>query len=156
MPEYVVEVNATSNGTLNTEDTFVEIDGFHKVRKVIVRLGDGTESAGVDNNYRVRIVTKTVLGSGITAGGTENPHKHGDDRAAGIVTAVKSGTNNFSLGTLGRVLEQAVRNGRETYIWEPPEGYTTTRDLADGRAFGVMVQNEQVSIPFQVTVIYEE
>jgi len=155
MPEYVVEVNATSNTGADTEDTFVEIDGFVKIKKVIVRLGDGTEAAGVDNNFRVRCITKTVLGATGT-GGTENPRAHGDDRAAGIAVLVKNGTAAFTVGTLGRVLEAAIRNGRETFIWEPPEGYTTTRDLTDGRAFAVLIQNPVVSVKFQVTVVYEE
>ena len=155
MPEYVLEVSAASNTVVNTEDTYVEIDGFVKIKKVIVRLGAGTEAAGVDNNYRVRILTKTILGA-TGAAGTENPRMHGDDRAAGIAALVKNGATAFSVGTVGRVLEQAVRNGRETYIWEPPEGYTTTRDLADGRAFAVIIQNPVVSITFQVTVVYEE
>lgn len=154
MPEYVVEVNATSNTTINTEDTFVEIDGFVTIKKVIVRLGDGTDASGLDNNYRVRIVNKTVLGATGTAG-TENPRRYRDDRAAGIATLVKNGTTAFSVGTV-TTIEQGVRNARETYIWEPPEGYTTSNLLVDGRAFGVLIQNPVVSTTFQVTVVYEE
>jgi len=155
MVEYVVEVSATSNTGANTEDTFVEISGFHKIKKVIVRLGDGTDSAGLDNNYRVRIVTKTTLGATGT-GGTEVPRAHGDDRAAGIAALVKNGTTAFTVGVVGDVLEQAVRNARETYVWEPPEGYTTSNLLADGMASAVLIQNPVVSTVFQVTVVYEE
>jgi len=155
MPEYVVEVNATSNGTINTEDTFVEINGFHKVKKVTVRQGDGTETVGLDNNYRVRVITKTVVGATGVAG-TENPREHGDDRAAGIAALVKNGTSAFTVGTVGRVLEQAVRNAREHFTWEPENGYVTTRDLADGRCLGVIIQCPVVSKTFQVTVVYEE
>lgn len=155
MPEYVVEVNAPSNTTVNTEDTFVEINGYVVIKKVIVRLGDGTETAGVDNNYRVRLVTKTAVGATGT-GGTENQHKSKDDRAAGIATTVKNGATAFSVGTVSTVLEQAIRNGRETYIWEEEDGFATTRDLADGRCFGVLIQNPVVSTDFQVTVVYEE
>ena len=155
MTEYVLEVNATSNTTINTEDTFIEINGFIKVKKVIVRLGAGTEAAGVDNNYRVRIVNKTTLGATGTAG-TEVPRGAADDRAAGIAALVKNGTTAFTVGVIGDVLEQAVRNGRETYIWEPPEGYRTANLLADGQCFGVLIQNPVVSVTFQVTVVYEE
>ena len=90
------------------------------------------------------------------AAATENPREHGDARAAGIAALVKNGTVAFSVGTVGRVLEQGVRNARETFIWEPPKGYATTRDLADGRCFAILIQAPVVSLKFQITVIYEE
>lgn len=155
MPEYTIDVNATSNTSVNTEDTFVEIDGFHKVKKVEVRLGDGTDTVGLDNNYKVRVITKSVLGATGT-GATEVQSKNADDRAAGIAALVKNGTTAFSVGTVADVLKVGVRNARETFIWEPDDGYNTTKDLADGRALGVLIQNPVVSTKFQVTVTYEE
>ena len=155
MPKYSIDDNATSNTVVNTEDTFVEIDGFAKLKKVTVRLGDGEDVSGLDNNFKVRVVTKSVLGA-TGAAAVEVPAEHADDRVAGIAALVKNGTVAFTVGTVADELDVGVVNARETYKFEPENGYVTTRDLADGRALAVLIQNPVVSTKFQVHVEYEE
>ena len=160
MARHIVTVNATSNTTINTEDTFVELTlagQTVKVKAIRVRLGDGTATAGVDNDYRVRVVRKTAGGATGTAG-TE-VRKQQSDRLAGIVALVKNGTTAFTTATLGDIIDQVVKNGRETYEWiakDEQDAIHSHSTLTSGGIVAILVQSAVVSQKFQVTVEWDE
>jgi len=160
MARYSVTVNATSNTTINTEDTFVELElsgAAYKVKRVRVKLGDGEATAGVDNDYRVRLVSKSVVGTGDTTATEVERHLAGT--APTIVASVKNGTTAFTVGTVLDVFDQIVKNGRETYDWIAVDENDTIilhPTTASGNIFGVLVQSAVVSQKFQVTVEWEE
>lgn len=153
-------VNATSNGTINTEDTFVELALSNvaiRVKLVRVRLGDGTATAGLDNDYRVRLVRKTAAGTGGT-GGTEVRKQQAAD-TPDVVATVKNGATNFTTATLGDIVDTVVKNGRETFEWiakDEDDAIITHPTTASGNIFAVLIQSAVVSQTFQVTVEWDE
>ena len=161
MARYVVDVNATSNTVVDTEDTFVELalSGVAiKIKRVTVRLGGGAlAAAGVDNDFEVRLVRKTAAGTGGT-GGVE-VRKQQASRTPSVVATVKNGTTAFSTATLGDLIEDAIKNGRETYEWiskEDEDTITTHPTTASGNIFAVIISSAVVSQRFQVIVEWDE
>lgn len=158
MPQYSCTVNATSNTSINTEDSFLELSvNQPKIKKVRVRLGDGTATAGVDNDWRVRLARKTVAGSGGVAG--TNVNWKILDRTSGATTTIKTGTTAFSVGTVQGTLDTVVKNGRETYeyIAVDKEDYIEVHPtLGSGGMFSVLIQSGVASQKFNVTVWWEE
>lgn len=160
MARYSVTVNATSETIVNTEDIFVELalsTVSYKVKRVRVRLGDGTATAGVDNDYRVRLLSMQTAGSGGTTATEVARHTGGD--AADVVATVKNGTTDFDLGTENNTFDQVVKNGRETYEWiafDENDTIILHPTTASGNIFAVVIQSAVVSQKFQVTVEWEE
>ena len=161
MSRHIVDVNATSNTGTDTEDTFVELllSGMAiRVKRVTVRLGGGAlATAGVDNDYEVRLVRKTAAGTGGTAA-TEV--RKDQSAAVGTVAAtVKNGTATFSTATLGDLIEDVVKNGRETYEWiakDEDDAIVTAPVTGTGGIFAVIISSAVVSQRFQVAVEWEE
>ena len=158
MVEYSVGVNATSNTSVNTEDTFVELSGvIIKVKRVEVRMGDGTATGELDNAFRVRLVRKTAGGATGT-GGTAVRLKQ-EDRTSGATVNVKNGTAAFTTATLGDVVYTQVVNGRQQFQWMPrddDEIIQTHSTLGSGGMFAVLIQSAVVSQKFQVNVLWAE
>lgn len=158
MTQYSATVNATSNTTINTEDTFVELSVNNpRIKMVRVRLGDGTGTAGLDNDFRVRLVRKTAGGATGTGGTAVRLDQI--DQATGATVTVKNGTSAFTTATLGDIIDAVVKNGRETYEWIAPESDSFVRvhpTLGSGGMFAVLIQSAVVSQKFQVTVYWEE
>lgn len=160
MGRYSVIVTATSRNAINTEDIFVELalsTVAFKIKRIVVRLGDGTETVGVDNNFRVRVATMQTAGSGGTTATEVNRDAGGD--AADVVATVKNGTTNFTLGTVNTVNDQIVKNGRETYEWiakDEDDAIRTHPTTASGNLFAVIIQSAVVSQLFTVTVEWDE
>lgn len=161
MPEYAMQVSATSNSTINTEDTFVEISESTvalKIKKVRVRLGAGTETAGVDNNYRVRLVRKTAV-SGVTPIAGTGVRMKQSDRATAATLSIKNTTVAFTTVTLGDLIDTVVKNGRETYEYiarDEIDYIETHPTTGSGGIFAVLIQSAVASQVFQVTVWWEE
>jgi hypothetical protein len=158
MVVYSVTTNATSNTVVNTEDTFVELSAvIIKVKRVEVRLGDGTGTAGVDNDFRVRLVRKTAGGATGTAGTAVRLKQ--EDRTSGATVTVKNGTAAFTTATLGDIVYTQVVNGRQQFQWIPrddDEVIQTHTTLGSGGMFAVLIQSSVVSQKFQVNVLWAE
>lgn len=162
MARYSVTVNATSHATLNTEQTFVELalSGVSfKIKEVTVRVGDTTTLAvaGVDNDYKVRLVRKSAAGVGGVAG-TE-VQRDGSNDEADVVSTIKTGTTNFSTVTILDVIDDIIKNGRETYNYiaiDENDTIVTHPTTASGNIFGVLITSGIASQKFQVTVVWEE
>ena len=157
LPEYSVTVNATSNSSANTEDTFVELSvGTLNVKRVRVRFGDGT-LAEADTQFRVRLVRKTAGGATGTAGTAVRMHQM--DRTSGATVTVKNGTAAFSTATLGDIVDTIVCNHRAIFEWvarDDDDMIQTHITLGSGGMFAVLLQSATVSEKFQVTVNWEE
>lgn len=158
MPQYSTTVNATSNGTINTEDTFVELSvGNLRIKKIVARLGDGTGTAGVDNDWRIRIVRKTA--GGATGTGGTSVRNDQVDRVSGVTNNVKNGTNAFTTATLGDIIDTQIKNGRETYLFIARDQYDyigVHPTLGSGGMFAILIQSAVASQKFQVTTFWEE
>jgi hypothetical protein len=158
MPQYSSTVNATSNSSANTEDTFQELSAANvKIKKIVVRLGDGTGTAGVDNDWRVRIVRKTAGG----ATGTSGTSVRNDqvDRTSAATNTIKNGTSAFTTATLGDIVDAQVKNGRETYLFIARDQYDyigVHPTLGSGGMFAILIKSAVASQTFQVTTFWEE
>lgn len=160
MAKHTVTVNATSNASANTEDTFVELSFTNvvvKIKAVRIRLGDGQQTAGVDNNWRARLVRKTAAGTGGAAGTAVR--KQQAARASGATVTVKNGTTAFTTATLGDIIDAIIKNGRETLEWiakDEEDAIHVHPTLASGGMFAVLIRSAVASQVFQVTVEWEE
>jgi len=158
MPQYSVTTNQTSNATLNTEDTFVELSvGNLRIKKVVVRLGDGQGTVGADNDWKVRLVRKTAGGATGT-GGTAVRNDQIDRTSAATVT-VKNTTSTFTTATLGDIIDAQIKNGRETYLFIARDQYDYIGlhpTLGSGGMFAVLITSAVASQKFQVSVFWEE
>lgn len=158
MTRYSATANATSNTSVNTEDTFIEISVNNpRIYMVRVRLGDGTATAGVDNDWKVRLVRKTAGGATGTGGTAVRIDQV--DQTSGATVTVKNGTSAFTTATLGDIIDTAIKNGRETFEWVARDDASFIRvhpTLGSGGMFAVLIQSSVVSQKFQVTVYWEE
>lgn len=155
--QYTCTVNATSNTSANTEDTFIEISGVVVyVKKVRVRFGDGTV-AEADTQARVRLVRKTAGGATGTGGTIVRMNQEG--RTSGATVNVKNGTSAFTTATLGDVVDTGVFNHRAIFEWiarDEDDKIKIHPTLGSGGMFAVLVQSPTVSEKFQVSVWWEE
>ena len=160
MPEYSVNVSATSNVTLNTEDTFIELSvNPLKIKYVRARIGNLTTLAtgGLDNDWAIRLVRKTAGGATGT-GGTAVRRKQ-SDRASGATVTVKNGTNAFSTATLGDIVDVSIKNGRETFEWvarDEIDYIEVHPTLGSGGMFAVLITSGVASQVFEVSCSWEE
>jgi len=162
MSRHIVDVNATSNGTINTEDSFIELllSGMAiRIKRVSVRLGGGATlaTAGVDNDFEVRLVRKTAAGTGGVA--ATEVRKDQSAAVGTVVATVKTGTTAFTTATLGDLIEDVVKNGRETYEWiakDEDDAIVTAPVTGTGGIFSVIISSAVVSQLFQVSVEWDE
>lgn len=158
--EYVCTVNATSNSTLNTEDTFIEISGVVvKIKRVTVRLGNPTTlaTAGNDGDTKIRLVRKTAGGATGTGGTIVRMNQMG--RTSGATVNVKNGTSAFTTATLGDIIKTEFVNGRATWEWvarDEDNKIITHPTLASGGMFAVLIMASAASLLYEVTVHWEE
>ncbi len=151
-----------SNTTINTEDTFLELSAvLLRVKRVRVRMM-GTSAtvlttAGLDNDWKVRLVRKTAGGATGTAGTAVRLNQAG--RTSGATVTIKNTTSAFSTATLGDIIDSAVCNGRAIYEWiarDEEEMIVTHPTLASGGMFAILIQSAVASQSFIVTCDWEE
>src|SRR6266496_5607723 len=104
--EYTVNYSTgVSNTVINTEDTFLELSAVVlKVKRVSVRMITSAtvlDTAGKDNDFRVRLVRKTAGGATGTAGTAVRTNQMG--RTSGATVTIKNTTSAFSTATLGDI-----------------------------------------------------
>lgn len=161
MSRHIVDVNAITNSVVDTEDTFVELllSGMAiRIKRVAVRLGGAAlDTAGVDNDFEIRLVRKTAAGTG---GVAATEVRKDQSAAVGTVAAtVKTGSTNFTTATLGDLIEDVVKNGRETYEWiakDEDDAIVTHPTTGSGGIFAVIISSAVVSQDCQVSVEWDE
>ena len=160
MAQYTSNVQATSNSSTNTEDLFLELKSsssttYFTVKRVRVGFSDGTDTAGVDNHFRIKLVRYDTTTGGTTASFT--PVARDANKQAAVTTCkIKSGTTACALGTTNvTVVDLISVNGRALYEW-------LARDDDDmivvkpGSLFCVALQSSVVSQKFTVSVDHIE
>ena len=158
MAQYSIVSVATSNGTVNTDDTFVEIDApasvSIKVKRVRVGWGDGTQTAGVDNHFRVKLMRWTTGTGG--AGTAFTPVKrNATSVAAGSAVKIKNGATALALGTTTQIVDQFAPNGRALFEWIARDDDDMIA-TAPGEYFAVVISSSVISQLFTVTVDFME
>lgn len=159
MGQFTVNVQATSNSTINTDDTFVEIASVSSklfwVKRVRVGFSDGTATAGVDNHFRVKLMRWDTTTGGTSSSFTPVP-RNGASVAANSTVKIKSGTTALALGTTNvTTVDIIAPNGRALYEWLARDDDDMIAPKA-GSFFGVVIASAVVSQLFTVSCDFVE
>lgn len=158
MGEFSCTVNATSNTSTNTADTFIEISGVYlALKRIRVRLGDGTATAGVDNDWTLSIVRKSAGGATGTGGTIVKNNPMGG--SSGATVNVKNGTAAFTTATNLNTIDTAVVNGRAIFEWVARDERDMIYNhitLVSGGMLAINIASPVASQKFQVTVFWTE
>jgi hypothetical protein len=159
MGQYAINVQATSNSTINTEDVFLEVKAaagvIFKIKRVRVGFGDGTQTAGVDNHFRIKFARWDTSTAGTSASPTIVA-KNANLAAASATAKSKSGTTALALGTTNVVVVDLISvNGRALYefLARDEEDYIVVKPAS---CFGLVIQSSVVSQLFTATVEWVE
>lgn len=157
MAQYTTNVQTTSNGTANTPDTFIELKAptgvTIKIKRVRVGFSDGTDTAGVDNHFVVKLYRWDTTTAGTTTTFTPVP-RNANLQAAVATAKIKSGA--CALGTTNVTIVDLISvNGRALYEW-------LARDDDDmivvkpASLFAVVLASPVISQKFTVSVDHLE
>jgi hypothetical protein len=160
MPQYVANVQATSNSSANTEDVFIELKApanvTFKVKRVRAGFSDGTDTAGIDNHFRIKLARwdTTTAGSATTF----TPIARNQNAPASILTSakIKNGTTALALGTgTVTIVDLISVNGRALYEWlaRDEDDYIVVKPAG---CFAVVLQSSVVSQKFTVSCDWVE
>jgi hypothetical protein len=148
MARYRQPVEATSNGTGGNFDSFIEITAASATTVILKRLRISTKTAGKDDVVTVKIVRKSVAGTGSTSG-TPIPTRTGAPTAT-ATTKIKNGTTNFTEGTIASTLDQFSFNGR--IVMDIPVEY----ESAVAGILGIDIARSDNSVVTDVEAEWEE
>jgi hypothetical protein len=142
MAQYTAVVNATSNGTINTEDTFIELfppSGVSILLKRVRISFPHTTVSDVPNEIRVtRASAAGATGTAFT------PVERRPSGPASVTTCnVKNGTAAFSVGTVVDTVIRGTVNSRGVFEW-------VARDERDIIESGV---NQRMAITCKVNLV---
>jgi hypothetical protein len=160
--QYVTNVQATSNTSINTEDVFVEMGGVAaktiKIKRVRVGFSDGTATAGVDNHFRIKLARWDTTTVGTTTTYTPVPRNANSPvaSASGATVKIKSTTTACALGTTNVTIVDLVSvNGRALYEWlaRDDDDMIVTKPAS---FFAVVLQSAVASQLFTVTIDHME
>jgi len=116
MAQYTLLVNATSNSTLNTEDTFIELFPPSAVSILLKRVRVSFPFTTVsDVPCEIRVTRASAAGATGTSGTIVERRPNGP---ASVTTVnVKNGTSAFSVGTVVDTVIRATVNTRGVFEW---------------------------------------
>jgi hypothetical protein len=161
MAEYSLTVNATSNTTINTDDVFVELGAASgvqfRVKRVRVGYGDGSQTVGLDNHFKIKLYRWDVTTGGTSMAGVivkKNPLS-----PAAVTTAkTKNTTTALALGTTNlEILDNINPNARAIYEWiaRDEDDYYWSKAGTAG-FFAIVIASAVTAQKFQVTVEWME
>jgi hypothetical protein len=159
LAQYTTNITATSNGTINTDDVFIELKApagvTIKIKRVRVGFSDGTATAGVDNHFLVKLYRWDTSTSGSNTTLTPVP-RNGNAPAAVATGKGKTTTTALALGTTNvTIVDKIAPNGRALYEW-------IARDDDDmivvkpASLFAVVIASAVASQKFMVSVDHIE
>ncbi len=116
MAQYTVQVNATSNSTINTEDTWIEIFPPANVSVILKRVRVSFPHTTVsDVPARIRVTRSSAAGATGTA---FTPVRRRPAAPASVSTVnIKNGTAAFTVGTLVEIMLDSAVNSRGIFEW---------------------------------------
>lgn len=153
MANYICTVQATSNTSTNTEDTFVDIDAAASTVIKVYRIRVSHNTSASDANTRIKIFRKTAIGAGSTTGTIvrKDPLAPASTSAA----TIKNGTSTYAAGTTTDLVDEAQVNARGIYEWVARDD-SDMITAASGGIIGVNILNNTASIVIKVTIEWIE
>jgi len=157
MPQYIANVQATSNTSTNADDKFIEITApaatIFKVKRLRVGFSDGTATVGVDNYFRIKLVRTSTAGA---TGSAFTPIRKDVNSPASVCTVkVKNGTTAFTTGTVTDNIDWISVNGRMIYEWISRDDQDMIVVLPAG-IFGIVLSSSVISQLFTVSCEWVE
>lgn len=151
MGSYIHTVSATTNGTINTDDLFAELNpaNIAKIKRVEIAV----RTPASDARIIARLARFSTAGTGGVAGA--EVEKDGGGRPADAAVLEKNGATNFTLGALTDDFLTVPVNGRAIYTWVP-RGEEEKIRIEAAEFFGVVLQCDLVSIICDVTIEWED
>lgn|SRR5262245_32841351 len=145
MPQYNVICNATSNGTLNTEETYIEILPPANVSVLLKRVCLSFPHTTVsDVIAELRIVRTSSAGA---TGTSFTPTKTRVASPASVSTVnVKNGTNAFTVGTVTDQMWRLATNTRGIVEWVARD----ERDIIESAVNGRLVVTGKINLASMV------
>lgn len=115
MAQYTCTVNATSNTSTSTEDTFIELFPPANVSILLKRVRISLTTPALDTQMSVRVTRASAAGA---TGTSFTPIERRPAGPASVTTVnVKNGTSAFTVGTVVDVLMNTAFNGRGLFEW---------------------------------------
>jgi hypothetical protein len=143
VPTYSVIGQATANASANTEDTFIEITApsttHLAVKKIIYGILVGTGTTSADGYARMRVVRKSVAGSG-GVNGSIVKLRPARAPASAMTVKVKTGSTNFSVGTVTDEIMKIAFHRAYVHIWVASDEMDYIR-IAPSEIFGILIQS---------------
>lgn len=153
MPLYSATVSATSNGSANTEDTFIEVLAASGSALSLRRVKVYSSTAAADTVIRGRIIRASSAGATGTAG---TATKVVDSmRASSATVVVKNGTNAFSTGSVVDTIERFCINGRSVWEWVPASAEERVTNAA-ASYLKLIIENSGTSQVVVATLTWED
>lgn len=118
MATYIIQVQATSNTSANTYDSFIEcVSGAATTSFFLTRVRISVATVSSDTVTTAKI----VLNTGVGATGTSYTPvpKRATAPSATTVCKVKNGITAFSVGSTLSIFDQVNINGRAIWEWVP-------------------------------------
>ncbi len=158
MGEYSANVQATTNTSTNTSDTFIEIKAAasttYRVKRVRVTYGDGTQTAGVDNVLKIMLYRWTTASAG--SGTSFTPIKKDPlSPASGATCVIKNGTTALALGSTTEICDVISPNGRAAFEWVARDEDDYWR-LVSGACFAIVIASPVASQKVACTLEWVE
>lgn len=153
MPNYTATVTATTNGTANIEDGFVELlaaaSSAFRVKRVSISMQTPASDA------RLTVTMRRTSAAGATGTAATFVRREPAMRATSVTGFVKNGTTAFTIGTLTDLIDVKNVNGRATYEWIP-RNYMEEAVVVGGSRFSLGIACNVVSQIATVTVEFED
>jgi hypothetical protein len=153
MAQYICTVQATTNTSINTEDTFMDLEAPASFAFKVKRIRVSHNTAASDSNTRIKIFRKTAIGAG-SVGGTE-VKKNPLSATPQVVATVKNGTSTYAVGTTTDLIDEVQVNGRGIWEWVARDDDDMIIPTA-GDFIGVNILNNTASIIVKVTMEWIE
>ncbi len=153
MAQYTVTVNATSNTSVSTEDTFIELFPPSAVSILLKRVRVSLTTPALDTQVSVRVTRASAAGSTGTAFTVMERRPSGP--ATVTTVNVKNGTAAFTVGTVVDVLLNTAFNGRGLFEWVARD----ERDIMESglnQRMGILVKSGTASTVITAECDYEE
>lgn len=156
MGAYSIKVNATTNGTINTKDAFVDLNAPAGQAFRLTRFKISVRTPASDARLICQVIRKSVIGTG-SAVGIEFERDPLSPPPL-VAATIKSGATNYLVGTFtdpNDVVDEFSMNGRAIYEWVPrTDAEKITSD--SGNIIGINIECDVVSILVDVTIEWEE
>lgn len=153
MPKYTGSVSATSNTSVNTEDSWLELTAASGAEINITRYGVYVETAASDAVVKGRLVRKSAAGSSGTAGTIVK--KNASKRNSASTLNIKNGTTAFTTGTITDVGDTFAFNARGYYEWIAKDEGEEFKIAGSGIG-GLVISVSSASIVLRADIDWED